>query len=321
MSISLRHYSRGYDLIAIQTATGEDRVYHFDHQGTTQCLTDAASGAVTDRFASDAWGVEVRRTGDSINRQWYVGNFGYYRDRSEIVYVRERFLASQLSRWLSLDPLFENYTYVLNTPVARIDPSGLKCLALSLPDIPLGANGWLLQIGGEVCFNVYTRKCPPCSTWCMNVAATANIRWDYTALTGKYVKELDEIIENIKGGRTLKNLNDWRELTKFNEVLKIISDIQNGNALSAVSGLFGEDACHEGCVKPKEPVEYMRFEVTLCGVGVAWKCSVSNSLNGEGDPKCERSGSTCLIPTFSITVALGSQGCFEGEPPIPCPVK
>jgi hypothetical protein len=36
---------------------------------TTQCLTDI-SGAVTDRFASDAWGVQVKRTGTSINRHW-----------------------------------------------------------------------------------------------------------------------------------------------------------------------------------------------------------------------------------------------------------
>ena len=53
------------------------RYYHFDHQGTTQCLTDE-TGAVTDRFASNAWGVQVKRTGTSINRQWYIGNSGYH---------------------------------------------------------------------------------------------------------------------------------------------------------------------------------------------------------------------------------------------------
>lgn len=69
------------------------RYYHFD-QGTTQCLTDG-SGNVTDRFASDAWGVPVKRTGSSINQQWYLGNFGY--QRAPLLgthYVRCRYFAA-----------------------------------------------------------------------------------------------------------------------------------------------------------------------------------------------------------------------------------
>jgi hypothetical protein len=56
---------------------GQNRYPHYDHQGTTLCLTDS-SGAVTDRFASDAWGVKVKQTGDSINRNWYIGIFGVH---------------------------------------------------------------------------------------------------------------------------------------------------------------------------------------------------------------------------------------------------
>src|SRR3989449_6481480 len=84
---------------------GQSRYYHFDHQGTTQCLTDG-TGAVTDRFASDAWGAQVKRTGGSINRHWYVGNLGYYReiDRKND-YVRARWSAPAIAVWLSVDPL------------------------------------------------------------------------------------------------------------------------------------------------------------------------------------------------------------------------
>lgn len=72
MSTSLRRYFRGHRLVAMQDVqANQTRYYHFDHQGTTQCLTDEA-GAVTDRFASNAWGVPVKRTGTSINRQWYI---------------------------------------------------------------------------------------------------------------------------------------------------------------------------------------------------------------------------------------------------------
>src|SRR5438093_2739855 len=86
-------------------AAGQSRVYHLDHQGTTQCLTDQ-TGAVTDRFASDAWGVQVKRTGSSINRHWYVGNLGYARQVDQSLdYVRLRSYSPGRGRWVSVDPL------------------------------------------------------------------------------------------------------------------------------------------------------------------------------------------------------------------------
>ncbi len=91
MSTALRTYYRGYNLVAMRDVpAATTRYYHFDHQGTTQCLTDS-TGAVTDRFASDAWGNQVKRTGSSINRQWYIGNWGYYRQVDQVLdYVRAR---------------------------------------------------------------------------------------------------------------------------------------------------------------------------------------------------------------------------------------
>src|SRR5205085_828177 len=84
---------------------GASSVFHFDHQGTTQALTSKA-GVVTDRFASDAWGVQVKRTGSSINRHWYVGRPGYYlQPDQDHEYARSRWLAPRAGRWLSLDPL------------------------------------------------------------------------------------------------------------------------------------------------------------------------------------------------------------------------
>src|SRR5438270_9025422 len=98
----------------------QTRYYHSDHQGTTQALTDSI-GAVTDRFASDAWGVQVKRTGSSINRQWYVGRFGYHRgvDRAAD-YVRANNLEPRLGRWQARDPEADleasAYVYALNLP-------------------------------------------------------------------------------------------------------------------------------------------------------------------------------------------------------------
>jgi len=126
----LRTYYRGHRLVAMRDEqAGQNRYYHFDHQGTTQCLTDQ-SGAVTDRFAANAWGVPVKRTGTSINRQWYIGNLGYYRAASHAAaYVRARWLNPKSSRWFTRDPLEvlsdgETYSYAQNLPTILMDPEG-----------------------------------------------------------------------------------------------------------------------------------------------------------------------------------------------------
>ena len=104
MSTALRTYYRGHSLVGMRDeVAAQTRTYHFDHQGTTQALTDS-NGTVTDRFACDAWGVQVKRTGSSINRHWYVGQLGYYRQVDQMLdYVRARYLASSLARWKSVD--------------------------------------------------------------------------------------------------------------------------------------------------------------------------------------------------------------------------
>jgi RHS repeat-associated protein len=131
MSTALRTYYRGYNLVGMRDEVASaTRYYHFDHQGTTQCLTDG-TGAVTDRFASDAWGMQAKRTGTSINRQWYIGNWGYYRQVDQVLdYVRMRYLQVGLGRWLSRDRASQRvdegwYHYIRNRPATSVDPSGL----------------------------------------------------------------------------------------------------------------------------------------------------------------------------------------------------
>jgi len=141
VSTPLRRYYRGHDLVGLRDeVNASTRYYRFDHQGTTQCLTDS-TGTVTDRFAADAWGVPVKRTGNSINRHWYIGNWGYYRQAdSALDYVRARLYAYTQGAWISQDPLlsdsekwfFENpavaslraYVYAANIPVLWVDSTG-----------------------------------------------------------------------------------------------------------------------------------------------------------------------------------------------------
>jgi RHS repeat-associated protein len=140
MATALRTYFRGHTLAAVREqpvgGAAATRYYHFDAQGTTQCLTDGA-GAVTDRFASDAWGMQVKRTGTSSNHNWYCGGPGYSTEQARsIEYVRSRWLALNVGHWLSRDPLNDggrdpnHYHYVFNQPSLLVDPTGLRC---SLP--------------------------------------------------------------------------------------------------------------------------------------------------------------------------------------------
>jgi len=104
MSSALRRYYRGHSLVTMRDVQANaSRHYHFDHQGTTQCLTDS-SAAVTDRFSCDAWGVAAKKAGASINQNWYVGNCGYTQHHSQACYVRARHCNPGWGSWFSADP-------------------------------------------------------------------------------------------------------------------------------------------------------------------------------------------------------------------------
>lgn len=62
----------------------------------------------------------------------YVGSLGYYNDSADRDYVRARELMKKNGRWMQTDPLWPAeapYRYVGCSPLAHIDPSGLKCQA------------------------------------------------------------------------------------------------------------------------------------------------------------------------------------------------
>lgn len=132
MSTQARRYYRGHTLSAMRdTSAGSTGYYHFDHQGTTQALSDS-SGAGTARFAADGWGVQSKRTGSSINRHWFIGAMGYYHQPdSPLLHVRARYLSTQIARWTSVDPATSSvdanpYQYASNQPVEHVDPSGTQ---------------------------------------------------------------------------------------------------------------------------------------------------------------------------------------------------
>src|SRR5207248_3202537 len=76
-------------------------------------------------------GIIKSSTGSTLNPFRYIGLLGYYYDPDlQTYYVRHRAYNPTSARWYSADPLAtvsdtNRYTYVSNSPVLLVDPSGL----------------------------------------------------------------------------------------------------------------------------------------------------------------------------------------------------
>jgi RHS repeat-associated protein len=122
----------GFSRIISQDRGGQKRFHSFDALGSTSELTDTSSSA-TDTFRYSAFGNEVERTGETVTPHTWIGRAGYQKDGLDRFYVRRRYFYVDQSSWLSVDPLqaasrpLSPYAYSRNSPVDRIDPSGLAC--------------------------------------------------------------------------------------------------------------------------------------------------------------------------------------------------
>ena len=113
--------------ILSQRRSGTTYTYHYDGLGSTRQLTDY-SGATTDAYAYDAWGVTLSQSGATTNSFRFCGQYGYYTDATSAgIYVRARQYVPTVSRWMSAEPVLSSadYIYASNTPAQLIDPSGL----------------------------------------------------------------------------------------------------------------------------------------------------------------------------------------------------
>jgi RHS repeat-associated protein len=90
---------------------------------------------MTDRWEYWPYGEVVTHTGSSVTPLTFLGVLGYSQDIvGKLTYVRARHLRVDLARWLSVDSLWpkqDSYTYVSNSPIHAVDPSGRNpaCIA------------------------------------------------------------------------------------------------------------------------------------------------------------------------------------------------
>ena len=137
-----RQYSYGHDLLSQRLFTSNQppttSFYQYDGHGSVRGLTDA-TGALTDTFTYDAFGVLINRTGTTPNLYLYAGE--QYDPDLGLYYNRARYLNTNTGRFWSQDSYEGNssdptslhkYLYANSNPVNGIDPSGNFTLAESL---------------------------------------------------------------------------------------------------------------------------------------------------------------------------------------------
>ncbi|HKO42296.1 MAG TPA: PKD domain-containing protein [Pyrinomonadaceae bacterium] len=130
----VKQFTYGHDLIsqrcALPTANCTLSFYQYDGHGSVRQLTDDA-GSISDTYDYDAFGNLIHRTGTTSNDYLYSGeqvdaHLGFY-------YLRARYMNPSSGRFWTLDTYegstsdpntLHKFTYVNNSPVDLVDPSG-----------------------------------------------------------------------------------------------------------------------------------------------------------------------------------------------------
>lgn len=109
------------------------RYYLQDGLGSVRALTDS-TGAVTDTYKTDPFGVSMGSTGSTWNPWNFAGEYREFASGSYIYKIGARNYDQTLGRWTQQDPLDQpsdlananRYLYVAGNPVNLTDPTGLK---------------------------------------------------------------------------------------------------------------------------------------------------------------------------------------------------
>lgn len=129
----IARYVYGLGLISRDSAEGQQSIYHFDRRGSTVALTNG-SGVVTDLYAYGPYGKLTARHGTTQNPFTFNGNFGVMDDGNGLYFMRSRYYAPALMRFVHRDRLYSGtlldpqslnrYTYGHGDPINGVDPNG-----------------------------------------------------------------------------------------------------------------------------------------------------------------------------------------------------
>ncbi|MBE9147549.1 hypothetical protein IQ257_03270, partial [Coleofasciculus sp. LEGE 07092] len=123
-------YTHGIGLES-QIASGSSNYYDFNALGSTTGLT-GSSGGYLNRYTYLPFGQDISETETIANAFEFVGQWGVMEEANGLDFMRARYYATDLGRFLAEDPLnleggnSNYYSYVVNSPLIAVDPQGLK---------------------------------------------------------------------------------------------------------------------------------------------------------------------------------------------------
>jgi RHS repeat-associated protein len=127
----IKYYYADGQLIA-QDKGGTLSYFHGDHLSGIARVTDAAGNEVR-RMEYLPYGQTIVSSGNPGTEPKYQYT-GQEKDGSGLYYYGARFYDPKLGRFLTLDPLGDDYCYALNNPIMFNDPSGMTATYSEAPD-------------------------------------------------------------------------------------------------------------------------------------------------------------------------------------------
>jgi RHS repeat-associated protein len=130
LTVSTKALFAGGQRLAAKESTGALRVYHGDHLGSSNVITDA-TGAVVEAADYTPFGAVIPRPPSPAPRPF--GFTGQRLDATGLYFYQARYYDPSIGRFVSADPLVQEpsdpqlcnrYSYVRNNPVNLVDPSG-----------------------------------------------------------------------------------------------------------------------------------------------------------------------------------------------------
>ena len=132
MPMSVR-YTTVNGRVLCENRGGVETFFMPDTLGNVIETRDMATGAKTSETTYWPYGEIRTQTGTNPSPWGFCGIWGYLQDAAARLYVRARYLRTDLGRWMTVDPLWPGepaYGYARSSPSYDVDPSGLLPLKM-----------------------------------------------------------------------------------------------------------------------------------------------------------------------------------------------
>ncbi|MBE0539810.1 MAG: RHS repeat protein [Verrucomicrobia bacterium] len=204
-------YIRGARLVAKLDSFGGIYYYGFDRSGHTRLVTDSA-GAMLNQYAYSPFGTELDSTSAVPNPYRFAGAFGVATEANGLVFMRHRYYAPGLGRFISPDPTglagsMHPYAYAANDPVNLTDPDGLSTVTDVAVDVVFGDTPSVIPSVNDVVLD-------PAVDWTFNKINEVTTLPENQSPQFEALKEQQEMFDEIFPDRNLFSDSQRQEAEK-----------------------------------------------------------------------------------------------------------